>query len=648
MRARPLALFLLVLALGFGSGSASAAPPVLPATMSYQGVLLDSNGDPQTGNVDLTLRIYDALSGGTLLYKQVFTGVALTDGVFSVQLGPVGSATDSPTNPLTTSFEDALAGDLAATGQSRFLGVTVGASGALPRTQIVSVPYALRSSRAASADQADVASDTDAVGGVPSAALTQIWENVSFDGGGPPNDDPSEGLQDTDGDGLANFVDSDNDGDAIGDSVDPGINLVTPVVSDVQPAPVLWSAGPVLQATGTSFEPGMTATFGGDPVTPLNVTATSFQVDLGPEPKGTHALEVTRLNGQIGSRSVSVTADSAHGAVVNPSTRLTLDATLAQKVVVGGGTGRFDSDGDGDTDTAVAGGVLNAAGYVGSSQLAVLRDASNLTGIVFFIDANANNVFLANEGVVIEPIGTVSAGTIAFGPLTERVAAYLRTSAGTTTAVVGHDRDNNGDFAGPNEVVPIETLTLPAAPVADMAIDASGHVAFAWYDVAAGGRVRLAWDRSGDGDFNDTVGGNPELSTLLGVGSICLGLAFDPNGVLSIVHGAFGSPPTLLRDFDGDGDFGDAGESLALGTGTAGGCDAAAGSATGLSVVHTEGGNVFLLVDRNGDDDFGDGAEVRHLQLAGSGAVDPVAVTVSDTGRSIVATRSELFLDVAP
>jgi hypothetical protein len=636
------------LALTLGAGSASAAPPVLPATMSYQGVLLDANGDPQTGNVDLTIRIYDALTGGTLLYKQVFTGVALTDGVFSVQLGPAGSATDSPTNPLTTSFEDALGGDLAATGPSRFLGVTVGASGPLPRTQIASVPYALRSSRAASADQADVATDTDAVGGLPSEVLTEIWDNVSFDGGGPANGDPSEGLQDTDGDGLANFVDSDNDNDTIGDSTDPGINLVTPILG-VQPATFIWSAGPVLQATGSNFEPGMSATFGGDPVTPLNVTATSFDVDLGVEPKGTHVVVVTRLNGQTGSTTVNVTADSSHGTNTVATTRLTLDSNQAQTVFISGGTAKFDSDGDGDVEVLLGGGSAKAVAYTSADQHACLRDAApnGPTGIVFFIDSNGSNTFLSNEGVVLQPSGTVSAGTIDFGPSDERVAAYLRTDAGTTTAVVGHDRDANGDFLGTNEVVPIETLLLPAAPVADMAIDGSGHVAFAWYDGAAGGRVRLAWDRSGDGDFDDTVGANPELSTLLGVGSICLGLAFDSNGVLSIVHGAFGSPPTLLRDLDGDGDFGDAGEALALGTGSAGGCDAAA-RAAGLSVVHTEGGNVFLLVDRNGDDDFGDAAEVRHLQLAGTGPVDPVAVTVSETERSIVATRSDLFLDVAP
>lgn len=155
---------LLLLACVLSASLAAAAPPSLPQTQSYQGVLLDSSGDPQTGSVDLTVRIYDAISAGTLLYKQSFLGVALVDGIFSVVLGPSGLATDAPANPLTTSFETALSGDLPATGASRFLEVTVGASGALPRTQLLAVPYAFQARRA---ESADVAAQAEEFGGLP-------------------------------------------------------------------------------------------------------------------------------------------------------------------------------------------------------------------------------------------------------------------------------------------------------------------------------------------------------------------------------------------------------------------------------------------------------------------------------------------------
>jgi hypothetical protein len=146
--------FGLLLILGWSVG-AQGAEPELPDRISYQGVLLDSLGAPRTGLVDLTVRIYDeGLGGGTLLYLQHFTGVALSAGVFSVEIGPTGASTDTPDDPLTTSLGEALAGDLAATGPQRFLEVTVGSEGALSRTQIMLVPYALRAESAASADTA--------------------------------------------------------------------------------------------------------------------------------------------------------------------------------------------------------------------------------------------------------------------------------------------------------------------------------------------------------------------------------------------------------------------------------------------------------------------------------------------------------------
>ncbi len=72
VKARLLALLPLVLAV-----SARAAEPTLPETLSYQGVLVDTGGVPRTGNVSLTLRIFDQLTGGTLVYTQSFAAVPL-------------------------------------------------------------------------------------------------------------------------------------------------------------------------------------------------------------------------------------------------------------------------------------------------------------------------------------------------------------------------------------------------------------------------------------------------------------------------------------------------------------------------------------------------------------------------------------------
>jgi len=59
----------------------------VPQTINYQGSLSDSVGDPAVGPVDITFRLYDSLSAGTLLWSEAHTGVVLTNGVFNVTLG---------------------------------------------------------------------------------------------------------------------------------------------------------------------------------------------------------------------------------------------------------------------------------------------------------------------------------------------------------------------------------------------------------------------------------------------------------------------------------------------------------------------------------------------------------------------------------
>ena len=90
MRRSPskLAAFFAVVA---GAWVATAAPPTVPAQLSYQGVLLDDLGDPRTGPVDLDVRIYDQAAGGTLLYKQGFANVPLSAGAFSSRDMPSAS-----------------------------------------------------------------------------------------------------------------------------------------------------------------------------------------------------------------------------------------------------------------------------------------------------------------------------------------------------------------------------------------------------------------------------------------------------------------------------------------------------------------------------------------------------------------------------
>lgn len=100
-----------------------------PSTIQYQGKLSDATG-PITSAVDVTFRIYDAESAGTLLWVETHNGLTPDDlGVFTVELGSI------------VPFGPGVFG-----GQPRYLGITVGADDEMsPRQLISAVPYSLSS-----------------------------------------------------------------------------------------------------------------------------------------------------------------------------------------------------------------------------------------------------------------------------------------------------------------------------------------------------------------------------------------------------------------------------------------------------------------------------------------------------------------------
>lgn len=102
------------------------ARAAVPNTMSYQGMLTDGVGAPvPDGTYDLTFKLYFVASGPGWQWQETQSGVPVTGGMFSVQLGSV--------NPLTLAFDRPL-----------FLGVQVGTDPELaPRTPLSSSPYAL-------------------------------------------------------------------------------------------------------------------------------------------------------------------------------------------------------------------------------------------------------------------------------------------------------------------------------------------------------------------------------------------------------------------------------------------------------------------------------------------------------------------------
>lgn len=105
------------------SGATSA---VVPPGITQQGRLLDSEGNPVSGEVTFTFTIYDEATEGNELWTAE-QEITLDDGYFSTRLGGSGA-------PFPASLFD---------GSDRFLGVTVGSDDEMtPRQTLGAVPYA--------------------------------------------------------------------------------------------------------------------------------------------------------------------------------------------------------------------------------------------------------------------------------------------------------------------------------------------------------------------------------------------------------------------------------------------------------------------------------------------------------------------------
>jgi hypothetical protein len=112
----------------------------VPTTMSYQGILKDSSGNPLNGTHNLTFTIYwwqvTPSTQWINVWSETQNNVQVTNGLFNVELGSV--------NPLTSG--DIFTGEytLNADEGSLRLGIRVDSGTELPRIPLVTVPYAFR------------------------------------------------------------------------------------------------------------------------------------------------------------------------------------------------------------------------------------------------------------------------------------------------------------------------------------------------------------------------------------------------------------------------------------------------------------------------------------------------------------------------
>lgn len=107
---------------------ATAVQAAIPQLINYQGLLTTSGGTPVVdGSYSVTFRIYDASSGGSVLWSETKL-VTTSSGLFSTLLGSVTPIPDS-------AFSSA----------SSYLGIKISSDPEIsPRQQLASVPYANR------------------------------------------------------------------------------------------------------------------------------------------------------------------------------------------------------------------------------------------------------------------------------------------------------------------------------------------------------------------------------------------------------------------------------------------------------------------------------------------------------------------------
>lgn len=154
----------------------TAAGPQIPKTFSYQGTLRLADGSPATGAFNMTIRLYDVVTGGNALFSEPFANVPVRDGLFNLVIG------DNPAHLLPDA--------IFATGQI-YLGVTVDPDPELlPRQRIHPVPWAMY---AATANHALTAGAADSA--VTAKQTTVIREVGNGQGGAKQRQDYPMELQ---------------------------------------------------------------------------------------------------------------------------------------------------------------------------------------------------------------------------------------------------------------------------------------------------------------------------------------------------------------------------------------------------------------------------------------------------------------------
>ncbi|MDJ0866918.1 MAG: hypothetical protein QNK03_12470 [Myxococcota bacterium] len=142
----------------------------VPSRTQYQGVLLDSDGVPLGGSIDITVRIYDhptSADAASLVFEETHPDVPVREGVFDLEIGRYASPPDSLDASVFA-------------GPDRWLEVEADGEILLPRQRFVAVPYSFHAERARSSESLGVLAPEDVV--------TSITAETGLRGGGSGGD----------------------------------------------------------------------------------------------------------------------------------------------------------------------------------------------------------------------------------------------------------------------------------------------------------------------------------------------------------------------------------------------------------------------------------------------------------------------------
>lgn len=165
LRSRALDL-LLFLVLSFAPGLVLAQFSGAYEGMSFQGYLTDDSDNPINAATDITIRLFDAPTGGTQIWERAYTSVPVGNGVFHLTL--VNGTPDLG----TVAFDS-----------PRWLQIEVESEVVGPRTELTSAPFAL-SLRNMRIIPNDGSNDASVLGGNLANGKLSFVEGATISGGG--------------------------------------------------------------------------------------------------------------------------------------------------------------------------------------------------------------------------------------------------------------------------------------------------------------------------------------------------------------------------------------------------------------------------------------------------------------------------------